>query len=143
MHHATRVRVDPILTRAGRQEIIGDAIFVFGVHDFPRTRGTRSRGPDDHMMQRTFTRFDSPRFTGVRRSAASWRAPIGANGAGAYAIAIGADRSKRHMCGLWSMQQVGQTMGQEQKSFRTSMSGDRPLDAVKSGAGSRWSEGAP
>ena len=95
------------------------------------------------MMQRTLTRIDSPRFTGARRSAASWRAPIGANGAGAYAIAIGLDRSKRHMCGEWSMQRVGQTMRQEQQSFRTSMSDDRPLDAVKSGAGSRWSEGTP
>ena len=95
------------------------------------------------MMQRTLTRIDSPRFTGARRSAASWRAPIGANGAGAYAIAIGLDRSKRHMRGQWSMQRVGQTMGHEQKSIRTSMSGDRPLDAVESGAGSRWSEGAP
>ena len=143
MHHATRVRNDLTLTRAGRQANIGDAIFVFGVHDFPRTRGTRSRGPDDHMMQRTLTRFDSPRFTGARRSAASWRAPIGTNGAGAYAVAIGLDRSKRHMCGQWSMQRVEQAVGREQQSFGASMSGDRPLDAVESGAGSRWSEGTP
>ena len=95
------------------------------------------------MMQRTLTRIDSPRFAGARRSAASWRAPVGANGAGAYAIAIGLDRSKRHMCGQWSTQRVGQTKGQEQKSFRTSMSGNRPLDAVESGAGSRRSGGTP
>ena len=95
------------------------------------------------MMQRTLTRFDSPRFTGACRSAASWRAPVGANGAGVYTIAIWLDRSKRHMSGQWSMQRVWQTMGHEQKSIRTSMSGDRPLDAVESGAGSRWSEGAP
>ena len=95
------------------------------------------------MMQRTLTRIDSPRFTGACRSAASWRAPIGANGAGVYVIAIGLDRSKRHMRGQWSTQWVGQTMGQEQKSGRTSMSGNRPLDADGSGAGSRWSEGTP
>ena len=95
------------------------------------------------MMQHTLTRIDSPRFTGACRSAASWRAPVGAKGAGVYAIAIGLDRSKRHMGGQWSMQWVGQTAGKEHDSFRTSMSGDRPLDAAKSGAGSRWSEGAP
>ena len=95
------------------------------------------------MMQRTLTRIDSPRFTGACRSAASWRAPVGAIGAGAYAIAIGLGRSKRHMCGQWSMQRVEQAMGREQQSFRTSMSGDRPLDAVKSGAGFRWSEATP
>ncbi len=95
------------------------------------------------MMQRSVTRIDSPRFTGACRSAASWRAPVGANGAGAYAIAIGLDRSKRHIRGQWSTQRVGQTKGQEQKSFGTSMSGNRPLDAVESGAGSRRSEGTP
>ena len=95
------------------------------------------------MMQRTLTRIDSPRFTGVCRSAASWRAPLGATGAGVYAVAIGLDRSKRHMRGQWSTQWVGQTMGQERKSGRTSMSGNRPLDAGESGAGSRWSEGTP
>ena len=95
------------------------------------------------MMQRTLTRIDSPRFTGACRSAASWRAPVGANGAGAYAMAIGLDRSKRHLRGQWSMQRVGQTMGQERKSGFTSMSGDRPLDAGESGAGSKWSEGTP
>jgi hypothetical protein len=47
------------------------------------------------------------------------------------------------MCGQWSTQRVGQTEGQEQKSFGTSMSGNRPLDAVESGAGSRRSEGTP
>jgi hypothetical protein len=104
---------------------------------------TRSERTTDHMMQRTLTRIDSPRFTGARRSAASWRAPVGANGVGSYAIAIGLDRSKRHMCGQWCMRRVEQAMGREQQSFRTSMSGDRPLDAVKSGAGSRRSEGTP
>jgi len=93
------------------------------------------------MMQRTLTRIDSPRFTGACRSAASWRAPVGANGAGAYAIGLGG--SKRHMRGQWSTRRVGQSMGQEQKSGRTSMSGDRPLDADESGAGFRWSEGTP
>jgi len=146
MHHATRVRNDPILTRAGRQAIIGGAIFVFwnnAVAIAAVTPVTRSERTPVHMMQRTLTRIDSPRFTGTCRSAASWRAPVGANGSGAYAIAIGVDGSKRHMCGQWSMQRVGQSIGQEQQSFRTSMSVDRPLDEVKSGAGSRWSEGTP
>ena len=95
------------------------------------------------MMQRTLTRIDSPRFAGARRSAASWRASVDANGAGVCTIAIGLDRSKRHMCGQWSMQRVEQAVGREQQSFGASMSGDRPLDAVESGAGSRWSEGTP
>ena len=95
------------------------------------------------MMQRTLTRIDSPRFTGACRSAASWRAPVGANGAGAYAIAIGLGGSKRHMRGHWSTRRDGQATGQEQKSGGRSMSGDRPLDAGESGAGSRWSEGTP
>jgi hypothetical protein len=95
------------------------------------------------MMQHTLTRIDSPRFTGVCRSAASWRAPVGATGAGVYAIAVGLDGSKRHMRGQWSTPRVGKTMGQERKSSWTSMSGDRPLDAGESGAGSRWSEGTP
>jgi hypothetical protein len=96
------------------------------------------------MMQRTLTQIDSPRFAGPCRSAASWRAPLGANGAGAYAIAIGfvLDRSKRHASGQLAAWRVGQTMGQEGKSSWTSMSGDRPLDADGSGAGSR-SEGTP
>jgi len=125
--------------------IIGGAIFVFSNSRSRDAAETlpRSERTTDHMMQRTLTRIDSPRFTGARRSAASWRAPVGANGAGVYAIAIGLDRSKRHMCGQWSTQRVGQTKGQDQKSFRTSMSGNRPLDAVESGAGSRWSAGAP
>jgi hypothetical protein len=146
MHHATRVRNDPILTRAGRQAIIGGAIFVFRNHAVANaavTPSPRSERNTDQMMQRTLTRIDSPRFTGACRSAASWRAPVGAIGAGAYAIAIGLGGSKRHMCGQSSLQRVGQTMGQEQKSGRTSMSGDRPLDAEGSGAGSRWSEGTP
>ncbi|HMC55331.1 MAG TPA: hypothetical protein VKH19_09185 [Gemmatimonadaceae bacterium] len=95
------------------------------------------------MMQRTLTRIDSPRFTGRCRSAASWRAPVGANGAGAYAIAIGLARSKRHLRGQSSMQWVGRTMGMQDTSGRTSMSDDRPLDAERSGAGSRRSEGTP
>jgi hypothetical protein len=94
-------------------------------------------------MQRTLTRIDSPRFAGACRSAGYWRAPVGANGAGVYAIAIGLDRSKRHVRGQWSMQRVGQTMGQEQKSGRTSMSADRPLDVYESGAGFWRSEGTP
>ena len=146
MHHATCVRVDPTLTGAGRQAIIGDAIFVFRNHAVAKatvTPSPRSERSTDHMMQRTLTRIDSSRFTGACRSAASWRAPLGVNGAGAYAVAIGLDRSKRHMRGQWSMQRVGQTMGQEQKSGRTSRSGDRPLDAAGSGAGSRRSEGTP
>jgi len=145
MHHAARVRNDPTLTGASRQVIIGGAIFVFSNSRSRDAAETlpRSERTTDHMMQRTLTRIDSPRFTGARRSAASWRAPVGANGAGVYAIAIGLDRSKRHMCGQWSTQRVGQTKGQDQKSFRTSMSGNRPLDAVKSGAGFRWSEATP
>jgi hypothetical protein len=146
MHHATRVRNDSTLTRAGRQATIGGAIFVFRNHAVvrcDRDTVTQSERKSDHMMQRTLTRIDSPRFTGARRSAASWRAPVGANGVGSYAIAIGLDRSKRHMCGQWCMRRVEQAMGREQQSFRTSMSGDRPLDAVKSGAGSRRSEGTP
>ncbi len=95
------------------------------------------------MMQRTLTRIDSPRHTGACRSAASWRAPIGATGAGAYAFTLGLGGSKRQMRGQLDAQQVGQTMGQERKSSWTSMSGDRPLDAGESGAGSRWSEGTP
>jgi len=95
------------------------------------------------MMLRTLTRIDSPRYTGACRFAASWRAPLGANGAGAYDIAIGLDGSKRHMRGQWSMQRVGQAMGLEQKSGWTSLSGDRPLDAGESGAGSRWWKGTP
>jgi hypothetical protein len=55
---------------------------------------------------------------------------------------FGLDRSKRHTSGLWSMQQVGQ-MGIEGRSNGTSMSGNRPLDRDRSGAGSRWSAGAP
>ena len=95
------------------------------------------------MMQHTLTRIDSPRFTGVCRSAASWRAPLGANGAGVYAIAIGLDESKRQLRGHWSMQQVEQQMGMDEKSGRTSMSGDRPLDADGRGAGSRRPEETP
>ena len=142
--HVVRAR-RPTLTRAGRQAIIGDAICVFRVHDFPRTRGAtffEPKGPDVHMMQRTLTRISSPRFTGTYRFAASWCAPVGANGAGAHAVVFGLDRSKRHTSGLWSMQQVGQ-MGIEGRSNGTSMSGNRPLDRDRSGAGSRWSAGAP
>jgi hypothetical protein len=95
------------------------------------------------MMQRTLTRIDSPRHTGACRSAASWRAPIGATGAGAYAFTLGLGRSKRQMRGQFDAQQVEQTMGVEAKSGRTSMSGDRPLDADRSGAGSWRSEGTP
>ena len=145
MHHATRVRNDPILTGAGRQAIIGGAIFVFRIlgRECGRSIVTRTERNTDHMMQRTLTRFDGPRFTGACRSAASWRAPVGAIGAGAYAIAIGLEGSKRHMRGQSSAQRVGQTMGQERKSGRTSMSGDRPLDVHESGAGFWRSEGTP
>jgi hypothetical protein len=145
MHHATRVRNDPILTRAGRQAIIGGAIFVFRIcgRECGRSTVTRTERNTDHMMQRTLTRFDGPRFTGACRSAASWRAPVGAIGAGAYTIAIGLDGSKRHMRGQSSMPWVGQTMGQERKSGRTSMSADRPLDVYESGAGFWRSEGTP
>jgi len=40
MHHATRVRNDPTLTRAGRQAIIGDAIFFFRKPAVARDRDT-------------------------------------------------------------------------------------------------------
>jgi hypothetical protein len=133
--------------RAVRQAIIGDAICVFRVHDFPRTRGAQRsrRNPDGHMMQRTLTRIDSPRFTGTYRYAASWCAPVGAfgGGAGVHALAIGLDDSKRRAHELWSIQRAWQAIGQESKSGRTSMSGNRPLDRDGSGAGSRWSAGAP
>jgi hypothetical protein len=95
------------------------------------------------MMQRTLTRIDSPRFTGTYRYAASWCAPVGAFGAGAQTLAIGLDDSKRRAHELWSIQRVWQAVGQESKAGRTSMSGNRPLDAAGSGAGSRWSEGTP
>lgn len=127
------------------QAIIGDAIRVFRVHDFPRMRGTRTSSQersDVHMMQRTLTRIDSLRFTGSYRFAASWCAPVGAFGGGTYANAIELGDSKRHACGLWRMKQVGQ-MRIEGKSGWTSMSGNRPLDREGSGAGSRWSAGAP
>ena len=96
------------------------------------------------MMQRTFTRLDRPRFTGSYRFTASWCAPVGAfgGGAGAYAVVIGLGDSKRHGRGLWRTKQVGQ-MRIEGKSGWTSMSGNRPLDRDGSGAGSRWSAGAP
>jgi len=94
------------------------------------------------MTQRTFTRIDSPRFTGSYRFAASWCAPVGVLGADAYAMAIGLGDSERHACGLWRTKQVGQ-MGIEGTSKRASMSGNRPLDREGNGAGSRWSAGAP
>jgi hypothetical protein len=94
------------------------------------------------MMQRALTSIDSPKFTGTYRYAASWCAPVSALGAGAHAIVIGLDRSKRHARGQWSMWQVGQ-MGWEKQSARTSMSDNRPLDKDRCGAGSRWSAGAP
>ena len=97
------------------------------------------------MMQRTLTRIDSARFTGAYRSAASWCAPVGAleAGAGAHGIAMGLDDLKRRAHELWTMHRVWQAIGQESKSGSTSMSGNRPLDREKSGAGSRWSAGAP
>jgi len=96
------------------------------------------------MTQRTLTPIDSPRFTGTYRFAASWCAPVGAfgSGAGTYAMAIGLGDSKRHARGLWRMKQVGQ-MGIEGDAGWTSMSVNRPLDRDRSGAGSRWSAGAP
>ena len=145
MHHAARVRNDPTLTGASRQVIIGGAIFVFSNSRSRDAAETlpRSERTTDHMMQRTLTRIDSPRHTGACRSAASWRAPIGVTGAGAYAFALGLGESKRQMRGQFGTQQVGQARGMEAKSGRTSMSGDRPLDAERSGAGSWRSEGTP
>ena len=97
------------------------------------------------MTQRTLARIDSPRFTGTYRLAASWCAPVGALGrvAGAHGVAMGLDDSKRRAHELWTMHRVWQTIGQESKSRSTSMSGNRPLDKDRSGAGSRWSAGAP
>src|SRR4051794_4598748 len=98
-----------------------------------------------HMTQRTLTRIDRPRFTGARRYAASWCAPVGAleAGAGAHGTAMGLDDSKRRALELWTMHRVWQTIGQGSKSRSTSMSGNRPLDGEKGGAGSRWSARAP
>jgi hypothetical protein len=48
MHHATRVRVDPILTRAGRQAIIGGAIFVFP--NFAVANATETPPPDPSVI---------------------------------------------------------------------------------------------
>ena len=97
------------------------------------------------MMQRTLTRIDRPRFTGAYRYAAGWCAPIGAFGgvAGTHGIAMGLDDSKRRAHELWTMLRVWQTIGQDTQAGRTSMSGSRPLDSEGSGAGSRWSAGAP
>jgi len=96
------------------------------------------------MTQRTLTRIDSPRFTGTYRLAASWCAPVGAFGgeACAHLVAIGLGRSKRHARAQWVMEWLGQASG-ESKSDTASMSGYRPLDREGSGAGSRWSAGAP
>ena len=122
--------------------------FVFSGSMISRARAEhvlRARTADFHMMQRTLTRIDSPRFTGAYRYAASWCAPVGVleAGAGAHGIAMGLDDSKRRAHELWTMHRVWQTIGQESKSGRTSMSGNRPLDREGSGAGSRWSAGAP
>jgi len=143
-----RACASTILTRATCQAIIGDAIRVFGVHDFPRPRGARTSSQERshvHMMQRTLTRIDRPRFTGAYRYAASWCAPVGVleAGAGAHGSAMGLDDSKRRAHELWTMHRVWQTIGQKSKSRSTSMSGNRPLDREGSGAGSRWSAGAP
>ena len=96
------------------------------------------------MMQRTLTRIDRPRFTGAYRYAASWCAPVGALGgvAGAHGIAMGLDDSKRRAHELWTVQRVWRAIGQESKSDRASMSGNRPLAGDIGGAGSR-SAGAP
>jgi hypothetical protein len=142
-----RVRVDPTLTELDVRRSSAARFSFSGTLrsriDASVTPSSQSERTTDHMMQRTLTRIDSPRHTGACRSAASWRAPIGATGAGAYAFAIGLGESKRQMRGQWGTRQVGQTMGMEAKSGRTSMSGDRPLDADGSGAGSRRSEGTP
>jgi len=119
--------------------------FVFSGSMISRARAEHvlnNRRPAVHMTQRILTRIDSPRFTGSYRFAASWCAPVGALGADAYAMTIGLGDSKRHARGLWRAKQVGQ-MGIEGTSDRTSMSGKRPLDREGSGAGSRWSAGAP
>jgi len=147
MHHATRVRVDPTLTEL---DVRRSSAARFSFSGTLRSRinasvtlSSQSERTTDHMMQRTLTRIDSPRHTGACRSAASWRAPIGVTGAGAYAFALGLGESKRQMRGQFGTQQVGQARGMEAKSGRTSMSGDRPLDAEGSGAGSWRSEGTP
>ena len=142
-----RVRVDPTLTELDVRRSSATR-FLFSEAKRSRiiasvTPSTRPERTTNHMMQRTLTRIDSPRFTGVRRSAARWRAPIGVTGAGAYAFALGLGESKRQMRGQVGTQQVGQVRGVEAKSGGTSMSGDRPLDADGSGAGSWRSEGTP
>jgi len=121
--------------------------FVFSGSMISRVRAEHvltARSSDVHMTQRTLTRIDSPWFTGTYRLAASWCAPVSAfgSGAGTYAMAIGLGDSKRHARGLCRMKQVGQ-MGMEGDAGWTSMSVNRPLDRDRSGAGSRWSAGAP
>ena len=147
MHHATRVRVDPTLTELDVRRSSAARFSFSGTLrsriDASVTPSSQSERTTDHMMQRTLTRIDSLRHTGACRSAASWRAPIGATGNGAYAFGLGLGESKRQMRGQLGAQQVGLTMGMKAKSGRTSMSGDRPLDADGSGAGSRRSEGTP
>jgi hypothetical protein len=125
-----RVCADPTLTRSIRQAIIGGAICRF------RTPNQHSSRTDDHMMSRTHTPSALLRHTGTSRSAASWRAPLGAAAGGACAATIGHRGSKRIVDSQRLDDRKQQMASTVEMSSLTSAFEYRPLDAAESGAGS-------
>ena len=80
-----------------------------------------------------------PRHAGQRRPAASWRAPIGAMGAGVQP-SVDVIRAQR---GMRMGRQDGRTQTYEVTHNRANGFGFRSLDAGNSGAGSGYRGDAP